>query len=189
MALPTLQFLAGLLLLLYLLSFVLFAFIRVVTGVSIQRLGYSGLRRIAFTPKDGLRIEIRGLGFSLHRPTFAQPTWVSIVLTELKITLDLKALGEKPRKKSAWSSWTNASTQRDKSGNSTPELSKEDDDEARDEEIQRSLTWKRLTEVKDKIKRIHRQINWIRQVDLVAHGTTIVIVDVGSLQVRGLLGS
>jgi hypothetical protein len=186
MALPTLQFLAGLLLLLYLLSFVLFAFIRVVTGVSIQRLGYSGLRRIAFTPKDGLRIEIRGLGFSLHRPTFAQPTWVSIVLTELKITLDLKALGEKPRKKSAWSSWTNASTQRDKSGNSTPELSKEDDDEARDEEIQRSLTWKRLTEVKDKIKRIHRQINWIRQVDLVAHGTTIVIVDVGSLQVGGL---
>jgi hypothetical protein len=91
MALPTLQFLAGLLLLLYLLSFVLFAFIRVVTGVSIQRLGYSGLRRIAFTPKDGLRIEIRGLGFSLHRPTFAQPTWVSIVLTELKVTVDLKA--------------------------------------------------------------------------------------------------
>jgi hypothetical protein len=186
MALPTLQFLAGLLLLLYLLSFVLFAFIRVVTGVSIQRLGYSGLRRIAFTPKDGLRIEIRGLGFSLHRPTFAQPTWVSIVLTELKVTVDLKTLGEKPRKKSGWaSSWTNGSAHKDKSGRNTPVPSKEDD-ETGDEEVERSLTWKRLTDTKEKIKRMHRKINWIRQVDLVAHGTTLVIADVGSLQVGGL---
>jgi len=185
MALPTLQFLAGLLLLLYLLSFVLFAFIRVVTGVSIQRLGYSGLRRIAFTPKDGLRIEIRGLGFSLHRPTFAQPTWVSIVLNELKVTVDLKVLGEKPRKKAGWTSWTNGSAHKDKSGKSTPELPKEDDD-TDDEEIQRTQTWKRLTDAKEKIKRIHRKINWIRQVDLVAHGTTLVIADVGSLQVGGL---
>ncbi|KAH5273674.1 hypothetical protein HBI70_108430 [Parastagonospora nodorum] len=186
MALPTLQFLAGLLLLLYLLSFVLFAFIRVVTGVSIQRLGYSGLRRIAFTPKDGLRIEIRGLGFSLHRPTFAQPTWVSIVLTELKVTLDLKALGAKPQKKSSWTSWTNGSTQKDRSGHTTPEQAKEDDDETGDEEVERSLTWKRLTDAKEKIKRVHSKINWIRQVDLVAHGTTVVITDVGSLQVGGL---
>ncbi|KAF1918428.1 mitochondrial protein from FMP27-domain-containing protein [Ampelomyces quisqualis] len=186
MALPTFQFLAGLLLLLYLLSFVLFAFIRVVTGVSIQRLGYSGLRRIAFTPKDGLRIEIRGFGFSLHRPTFAQPTWVSIVLTELKVTLDFKALGEKPRKKSGWASWTHGPAQKDKSGASTPEQSKEEDEETGDEEVERSQTWKRLTDAKERIKRIHTKINWIRQVDLVAHGTTIVIADVGSLQVGGL---
>jgi hypothetical protein len=186
MALPTLQFLAGLLLLLYLLSFVIFAFIRVVTGVSIQRLGYSGLRRIAFTPKDGIRIEIRGFGFSLHRPTFAQPTWVSIVLTELKVTVDLKTLGEKPRKKSGWASWTNGSAKKDKSGNNTPEPSKEEDDETGDEEAERSLTWKRLTDAKEKIKRIHRKIHWIRQVDLVAQGTTFVIADVGSLQIGGL---
>ena len=72
MAPPTPTFMAGLVLLAYLLTFVLFAFIRVVTGVSIQRIGWSSLRRIAFTPKDGLRIEIRGLGLSLHRPTFAR---------------------------------------------------------------------------------------------------------------------
>ncbi|KAH8724072.1 mitochondrial protein from FMP27-domain-containing protein [Phaeosphaeriaceae sp. PMI808] len=189
MALPTLQFLAGLLLLLYLLSFVIFAFIRVVTGVSIQRLGYSGLRRIAFTPKDGLRIEIRGLGFSFHRPTFAQPTWVSIVLTELKVIVDLKTLGEKPRKKSGWAPWTKGTTRKDDSGSSTPEPFAEDDDEdddRGDEELQRTQTWKRLTEAKEKLKRLHGKINWIRQVDLVAHGTTIVITDVGSLQVGGL---
>lgn len=185
MALPSPSALAGLLLLLYVLSFVLFAFIRVVTGVSIQRLGYSGLRRIAFTPKDGLRIEIRGLGFSLHRPTFAQPTWVSIVLTEFKVTVDLKVLGEKPRKKTGWAQWANGATHKSKSGASTPEQVAEDDDTG-DEEPQRSQTWKRLTEAKERIKRLHRKIQYIRLVDLIAHDTSVVIVDVGSLQVGGL---
>jgi hypothetical protein len=185
MALPTLQFLAGLLLLIYLLSFVLFAFIRIATGVSIQRLGLRGLRRIAFTPKDGLRIEIRGLGFTLHRPTFAQPTVVSIVLHELKVSVDLKTLGEKPRKKTGWTHWANGTTRKGKSGHSTPEPVVEDDDTG-DEEAQRSLTWKRLTDAKEKIKRLHRKINWLRQVDLVAYATTLVIVDVGSVQVGGL---
>ncbi|RYO06716.1 UPF0648 protein [Alternaria tenuissima] len=182
MALPTLQFLAGLLLLIYLLSFVLFAFIRIATGVSIQRLGLRGLRRIAFTPKDGLRIEIRGLGFTLHRPTFAQPTVVSIVLHELKVTVDLKALGEKPRKKTGWAHWANGTTQKGNSGQNTPEPVADDDDE----ETQRSQTWKRLTDAKEKIKRLHRNINWLRQVDVVAHATPLVVVDVGSVQVGGL---
>ncbi|KAL1647654.1 Protein SABRE [Didymella pomorum] len=186
MALPTLQFLAGLLLLLYLLSFVLFAFVRVVTGVSIQRLGYSGLRRIAFTPKDGLRIEIRGLGFSLHRPTFAQPTWVSIVLTELKVTVDLKALGEKPRKKTGWTNWSNGAAHKGSSGTATPEVVVEDEDTEGSEEHRRSLTWKRLTETKERIKRLHRKINYICLVDLLAYSTTLVILDVGSMQVGNL---
>jgi hypothetical protein len=185
MALPTLQFLAGLLLLIYLLSFVLFAFIRIATGVSIQRLGLRGLRRIAFTPKDGLRIEIRGLGFTLHRPTFAQPTVVSIVLHELKVTVDLKILGEKPRKKTGWTHWANGTADKGKSGQSTPEPAVDEDDTG-DDETQRSLTWKRLTDAKEKIKRLHRKIHWLRQVDLVAHATTLVVVDVGSVQVGGL---
>ncbi|KAL6711446.1 Protein SABRE [Coniothyrium glycines] len=186
MAVPTLQFLAGLLLLLYLLSFVLFAFIRVVTGVSIQRLGYSGLRRIAFTPQDGLRIEIRGLGFSLHRPTFAQPTLISIVLKEFKVIVDLKTLGEKPKKKkTGWTHWSTGSSQAATSGASTPgDLVEEDTNN--DEEEQRSRTWKRLTEIKEKIKRLHGNINWLRQVDLVAHASSLVILDVGALQVGNL---
>lgn len=190
MALPSLQFLVGLALLLYLLSFVLFAFIRVVTGVSIQRLGYSGLRRIAFTPKDGLRIEIRGLGFSLHRPTFAQPTWVSIVLTELKVTVDLKALGEKPRKKTGWTNWSNGAAHKGKSETNTPEVVAEglDEDEDPDssDEHRRSLTWKRLTDAKEKIKRMHRKINYICMVDLLAYSTSLVLRDVGSVQVGNL---
>ncbi|KZM18500.1 hypothetical protein ST47_g10362 [Ascochyta rabiei] len=159
MALPTLQFLAGLLLLLYLLSF---------------RLGYSGLRRIAFTPRDGLRIEIRGLGFSLHRPTFAQPTWVSIRLTELKVTLDLRALGEKPTSKAP------------KTAANTPDVLVQDNDHHRPEHHRRSLTWKRLTDAKEKIKRLHRNIHYICLVDLLASSTTVVVLDVGAVQVGDL---
>jgi hypothetical protein len=88
MALPSLSFALGLLVITYLLSFVLFAIIRIATGVSIQRLGYLSLRRIAYTPRDGIRIEIRGLGLHLHRPTFARPTWISVRLTDLKVTVD-----------------------------------------------------------------------------------------------------
>ncbi|KAF2123193.1 mitochondrial protein from FMP27-domain-containing protein [Lophiotrema nucula] len=185
MALPTPTFMAGLVLLAYLASFVLFAFIRVVTGVSIQRLGFSGLRRIAFTPKDGLRIEIRGLGLTLHRPTFAQPTWISVVVTELKVTLDLRALREKPKKKTGWRSWGNGSTGKLRP-KITPEASEDEADDTEDEDSRRSKTWERLTKAKEKIKRLHRKIQWIRMVDLVASTTTFVIIDVGALQVGNL---
>jgi len=180
MPLPTPTFVAGLLLLLYLLSFIVFAFIRVVTGVSIQRIGFSGLRRIAFTPKDGIRIEVRGIGFTVHRPTFAQPTWLSLYLTEVKVTVDVKRLREKPRKKKAWAHWGNT-----KSGKSTPEVVVEEDEQedCEEEEPPRSRTWERLTNAKEKIKRLHRKVKWIRLVDLIASSTTLVVKDVGSLQV------
>ena len=184
MALPTPTFVVGLFLLAYLLSFVLFAFIRVVTGVSIQRLGVSGLRRIAFTPKEGIRIEIRGLGLTLHRPTFAQPTWVSVVVTELKIIVDLRALREKPRKKQGWVRW-NGLAHKAASTTATPADS-EDEDElgpAEGEEPQRSRTWERLVAAKERIKRLHRKIRWLRMVDVDATATTLVVADVGSLQV------
>src|SRR5436305_4168543 len=89
-------FLLAIIILLYLSQFVLFAVLRIVTGISIQRAGILtpfSLRRIACTPKDGIKVEIRGFRLNIHRPTFAQPTWLSIVLTELAITVDLKALG------------------------------------------------------------------------------------------------
>ncbi|PVI00876.1 hypothetical protein DM02DRAFT_372152 [Periconia macrospinosa] len=188
-----LQFAGVLVVLLFLLSFVLFAFIRVFTGISIQRLGISSLRHIAFTPKDGIRIELRGLGFTLHRPTFAQPTWISIVLTELKVTVDLKALENKPQTKSTWSKRANGSSRKSASdkepllggktegmeaneGETEAEVDEEDD-------AHRSRTWERLTEAKEQIKRLHRRIKWIKLVDLVATATTFVIVDVGSVQV------
>lgn len=172
MAFPTPTFMAGLALFAYLLSFVLFAFIRVVTGVSIQRLGFGGLRRISFTPRDGVRIDIRGFGLSLHRPTFARPTWVSIVLSELRITVDLRALGEATPKKKPWSNWVPDTS-----------LQSEDESSPADEGVPRSKTWARLMDTKERIKRLHRRIDWIRLVDVDAVATTLAVADVGSLHI------
>ncbi|KAF2278707.1 uncharacterized protein EI97DRAFT_393325 [Westerdykella ornata] len=181
MGLPTPTFLVGLILLAYLLFFVLFAFIRIATGISIQRLGISGLRRISFTPKDGIRIEIRGLGLSFHRPTFARPTWVSVVLTELNVIVDLRALGQKPQKKSA-------RTQGEHIRMPSPHgaAGGQSSDTLEDGEGDRGGAWERLAELKERIKRLHRQIEWIRLVDLDATSTSLTVADVGSLQIGSL---
>ncbi len=50
MALFNPTFVLGVAVLLYLSSFVLFAVVRITTGLSIQRLGYFSLRRVAYVP-------------------------------------------------------------------------------------------------------------------------------------------
>ncbi|KAG0648865.1 non sense mediated decay [Hyphodiscus hymeniophilus] len=184
MALLNPTFIFGVVVLLYLSSFILFAILRILTGISIQRIGYFSLRRLAYTPKDGIKIEIRGLGLNLHRPTFAQPTWVSVVLTELAITVDLKAA--------------------DKAGDTEDEANRSSVEGADGPNCefepkrkkptsgstsftpQRSKSWERLTTIKDRIKRMHRKINWLRMVDVVATNSTVTVVDVGQIQFGSL---
>jgi hypothetical protein len=192
MALPNssfLSFLAGVLILAYLSTFIGFAILRILTGVSIQRLWGLGLKHISYTPRDGFRIDIRGLGFSLHRPTFARPTWISIVVSELKVTLDLKALGSKRIKRSAWSRWTNGGLTSPPASPSFKAQSLETETDAEDNdvpdlenEVEGAKTWERLTLLKERVKRLHRKIWWIRMVDIVATNSSLVIVDVGELQ-------
>ncbi|KAF2140548.1 uncharacterized protein K452DRAFT_319470 [Aplosporella prunicola CBS 121167] len=180
MALPTFSFVAGLLVLVYLSTFVIFAVLRILTGISIQRIGWYGLRRISFTPKDGIRIDLRGLRLSLHRPTFAQPTYVSIVLEELKVSLDQKALNAAKPTRPPGAGLANGSSEKvEENGR----LQGEKQPKANDGKKKRSETWQKLTEVKERIKKLHRQLDWIRMVDLVATTTSVVIKDVGSVQV------
>ncbi|CZS95733.1 related to FMP27 Found in Mitochondrial Proteome [Rhynchosporium agropyri] len=177
MALLNPTFIFGVIVLAYFSSFIIFAILRILTGISIQRIGYFSLRRLAYTPKDGIKIQIRGLGVNLHRPTFAQPTWVSIVLTELAVTVDLKAAdGEKSE---------------------GPEEAVEGDDgpvcdfEPKKEPLSRrtsfgpprSKSWERLMGIKERIKRLHCNINWIRLVDVVATNCSVAVVDVGQIEV------
>ena len=183
MALFNPTFFVGILVLLYLSSFVLFAIIRIITGVSIQRIGYFSIRRLAYTLRDGVKIEVRGLGLNVHRPTFAQPTWLSVVVDELVFTLDIRELeGSK----------VNSATAEDEdseedSSNGAPKVSgkstkipfiRRDDGAAG-----RSKTWEKLTKLKEEVKRLHRVVNWLRMVDLVATNSSVNIVDVGSVQV------
>ncbi|KAJ5178384.1 FMP27 domain of unknown function DUF2405 [Penicillium coprophilum] len=160
-------------LLLYLSSFFIFAIVRIATGISIQRIGYFSLRRIAYTPREGIHIEIRGIGLALHPSSFTQPTWISIRLTELKITVDSTSLGQGKRE-----------APRDTS--KTPSPSNPPENCAAPEPGDRSKTWRTLTRIKDHVKRLHRQINWLALVDLTAINTTVHYVNAGQIQV-GLL--
>lgn len=189
MQLPNLSFILGLLALLYLSTFVLFAVVRVATGVSIQRLGLSSLRRISYVPREGLRIDIRGLGLQIHRPTFSQPTWISIVLIELKITLDLERLGAPA---------TNATPEHDpveEQPNFNGVAQQPFDTRSRDKDSLRSSdkgrvkAWARLLEIKNKVKKLHRILPWIRLIDLVAHKSTLVVAEVGSIHIGTCLVS
>ncbi|PQE33614.1 hypothetical protein CJF32_00008606 [Rutstroemia sp. NJR-2017a WRK4] len=186
MALLNPTFIFGVIVLLYLASFILFAVIRITTGISIQRIGYFSLRRLAYTPKDGIKIEIRGLGLNVHRPTFAQPTWLSIVLTELKVTLDLKA-GDKDKP-------AQNGEQEEKQNGAVGGLESSGAGKEKEPEIkplsrrattfkpERSRSWEQLMILKERIKRLHRNINWIQMVDVVASNTSITVVDVGNIQ-------
>ena len=182
MALLNTTFIFGVLVLLYLSSFLLFAVVRIITGVSIQRIGYLSLRRLAYTPSDGVKVEIRGLGLNLHRPTFAQPTWLSIVLTEPALTLSLGSTVQNT-KRGADEPTMNV----DQRGSPSPSSPREDiypppdpNGKGPSPPINR---WEHLVSIKERIKGFHRNIDWIRMVDIVAVNASIHVIDVGNLQV------
>ncbi|KAL3478671.1 mitochondrial protein from FMP27-domain-containing protein [Aspergillus californicus] len=163
-------------LLLYLSSFLIFAIVRIATGISIQRIGYFSLRRIAYVPREGIQIELRGLGLSLHPPTFAQPTWLSLRLTDLKVTLDPSASAK-------------ARNTAGKSDSDEPQSQSEEEPSQRPDDTasgRRNRTWVALNRVKERVKRLHRQIHWLRLVDIVAVNTTISFVEAGTIQVGTL---
>ncbi|KAI8966760.1 mitochondrial protein from FMP27-domain-containing protein [Daldinia sp. FL1419] len=188
MALLNPTFVFGVFVLLYLSSFVLFAVVRIITGISIQRIGYFSLRRLAYTPKDGIKIEIRGLGLNVHRPTFSQPTWLSIVVSELAVTVDIKVL---ERRKHAGAD-TSESESEDDGGKglkppitTTKALPKKQPSRQATFKAARSATWTQLTKVKERVKKLHRNVRWLRLVDVVATDSTLNIVDAGKIQFGG----
>lgn len=177
MPVPTASFLVGLIVVGYLLTFIVFAVLRVITGVSIQRVGYSGFRRIAFSPRHGIKVTIRGVGISPHRPTFALPTWCSLVVTELCVSVDTKALEDKKNTRSEGFKHSNGTNHK---ANGSLDGSKEDNKEGEGH----GKLWRKLTEVKEKIKKLHSKIHWLRLVDLIADAAEVNIVGVGSLRIE-----
>lgn len=183
MALLNPTFVFGLFVLIYLSSFVFFAVLRILTGISIQRIGYFSLRRLAYTPRDGCRVEIRGLGLNVHRPTFAQPTWLSLVLSELVVTVDIRELEGNKSAETSGDSTDTETEATDKTDDKSTATSKPRLSRRSTTVDKRSETWKKLSTVKEKIKRLHRNINWLRMVDVVATNSAVNVVDVGSIQV------
>ncbi|EAQ91130.1 hypothetical protein CHGG_03065 [Chaetomium globosum CBS 148.51] len=188
MALLNPTFIFGIFVLLYLSSFVVFAVIRIITGISIQRIGYFSLRRLAYTARDGVRFEIRGLGLNVHRPTFAQPTWLSIVMDEFAVTINIQELERAKAKEAAPEDVDSDSDVAEQLPRpTTPKTPRIPRPVRRDiDPDERSKMWKRLTRVKERIKRLHRKLNWIRMVDVVATNSTVNITGVGNLQMGSL---
>ncbi|PKY05563.1 hypothetical protein P168DRAFT_317084 [Aspergillus campestris IBT 28561] len=173
-------------LLLYLSSFLIFAIVRIATGVSIQRIGYFSLRRIAYSPKEGVHIELRGLGLSLHPPSFAQPTWLSLRFTDLKVTLDRSAL-EKGKEKEKEKEKDTAGKTETPQEPLSPGVGKRRPDEGVDSSSPApSKTWKTLNKLKESVKKLHRKIHWLKLVDVVAVNTTLNFVEAGQIQVGSL---
>ncbi|KXL44849.1 hypothetical protein M433DRAFT_154812 [Acidomyces richmondensis BFW] len=177
MPLPTVSFVVGVVVLGYLLTFAVFAVLRILTGVSIQRVGYSGFRRISFSPRNGIKVNIRGVGVSVHRPTFALPTWCSLVITELIVTVDLQALDEAGARKDG--AYEKANSTHAHANGHSPRLQVELENREGHGRL-----WRRLTEIKEKIKRLHSKINWIKLVDLVATALELNVAGVGSLRLE-----
>jgi hypothetical protein len=171
-------------LLLYLSSFIVFAILRIATGISIQRIGYFSLRRIAYAPREGIQIDIRGLGLSLHRPSFSQPTWISLRLTELRVTLDPKTVRNSEERTPP----KDVSPSQTPPRNGSPRISQDTASGSTrgPSSKPRSETWKRLTRLKERIKRLHRQIHWLALIDVVAVNTTLHFVDAGQIHVGSL---
>ncbi|KAI1908484.1 Protein SABRE [Ophidiomyces ophidiicola] len=170
-------------LLIYISTFIFFAIVRIATGVSIQRIGYFSLRRIAYSPKEGVQIGIRGLGLSLHWPTFAQPTYVSLLINELSVTLDPKALHDKkvpePVPGNEGSNFT--SSDASPGANHASKLSHTGRPGAT-----RTKTWKTLTRVKEAIKRLHRRIHLLSLVDVTTTDTILKVIKAGEVHIGGL---
>ncbi|PGH04413.1 hypothetical protein AJ80_08524 [Polytolypa hystricis UAMH7299] len=177
---------------LYLSSFLLFAFLRVSTGVSIQRLGYFSLRRIAYSPREGVHLTVRGLRFSFHRPTFARPTYITARVEDPVFTIDPDALNNRRHAARTDSRpgtpGTPGTPDSEEEGMSIVEASSPKMDPLMDQYHQtpQGETWKRLTRVKDWIKSVHRKIRWLALIDVVVSNTSIQIVDGGEIQISTL---
>lgn len=123
----------------------------------------------------------------MHRPTFAQPTWVSLRVTELKFTVDVRALGGGT---DAASKTPHEVSQGAPLASIQPQAvaSKSFQNPSRNSEFKtsRSQLWKRLTQVKDRIKQLHHKIHWLCLVDVEALKTSLVITDLCTFELGRL---
>ena len=177
MSTPIWTSILGFLCLSYLLSFVLLAIIRIATGLSVQRIGYLSLKRIAYAINDALKIEIRDLSVQVHRPTYARPTWITLRLRELKITVEAST----PRKEGQPSQSQNAPT------TDKPHASQRSPRPLRHPFSGASalpVKLRSLSELKEALKRSQTAIQWLRFVDLELLDAIYSFGDVCSLQLE-----
>ncbi|KAF3908642.1 hypothetical protein AA313_de0203483 [Arthrobotrys entomopaga] len=203
----TLSSLLGVIVVFYLCSFLCFAVLRIITGVSIQRFGYLSIRGIRFS-RGGVDFSIVRAGIILHRPTFSQPTWISFVIRDSKISFNPKVIPDEPHKPEFKSN-----------GNIHPEEDNEDEeqeDESVDpkakpvrstedlleflkdggDDIFKRRTRRQVEETKKLVQRcrkllilLRKYVGWIRMVDVGFQNTTFEVRDAGKIQIGAVSAS
>ncbi|KAG0644829.1 mitochondrial protein from FMP27-domain-containing protein, partial [Tuber brumale] len=167
--------LLGVVVLAYLSTFVLFAVLRIITGISIQRIGYFSLKRMSYEPKNGIKLEVRKLGLLLHRPTFAQPTWISIAISDSQFSVDLRKTQEEE----------SDSDEVEKRGKGRGRKDTLKGEEGRG--IRRNTrAWEGISKLRESLKKVHKLVKWLQMVDIVFTNTNLSIADVGSAQVGSM---
>ncbi|KAL7273053.1 Protein SABRE [Rhizina undulata] len=177
-SLPT--FALGIVVLLYLSTFIIFAVLRVLTGLSIQRVGYLSLKRISFAPKDGIKLEVRKLGLLLHRPTFAQPTWISIVIQDSHVTVDLKRLEaaeeDEKGKKAKGKGKEKPNVEANGNANANAETLKE----------AKGKALKKMEKIWEKMAKADKWMKYVQMVDVVVTNMNLTVVEVGTVQIGSM---
>ncbi|RPB29873.1 hypothetical protein L211DRAFT_855009 [Terfezia boudieri ATCC MYA-4762] len=171
-------FLLGIVVLLYIASFVVFAIIRIVTGISIQRLGYLSLKRISYEPKDGVKIEVRKLGLLFHRPTYAQPSWVSLLIGDSQVTVDV---GKRKQGKHGDGA-VSGSKGNDATTNSAAQYEEKQAANS-SRESQKPPFWEDTEKIRKLMRSLRQMLRYMRLVDVVFTNSTLAVVDIGSIQI------
>ncbi|KAK9469177.1 golgi-body localization protein domain-containing protein [Lipomyces arxii] len=157
----------------HLLAFVVFAFIRILTGVSIQRLGYFSLRHISFTQKSGIQCDIRSIKITVHRPAFSRPSWVSLIVADTSIyvdSIDESTILSNP------TTPTVSPPQSPLSSSFTKEFPF----------TKANAADQALLRLSKLIHKIHKSVPLLRLVDLSIRNTSIITEDLGTFTIRSI---
>lgn len=113
---------------LYLFTFLVLAIIRIVTGVSIKRVGYFSLKDVSFSPKPGVHVSIGSIGLKFHRPTVTRPGWSSLSIHGFEVSGDPKVVFHPDHVKSSKADETSETSSKNSTTNGSPEENQSPED-------------------------------------------------------------
>ncbi|KAK9235083.1 golgi-body localization protein domain-containing protein [Lipomyces kononenkoae] len=154
----------------HLVAFVVFAFIRIFTGVSIQRLGYFSLRHISFTLKAGIQVDIRRIELNFHRPSFSRPSWITFTIADSSVYFDTDYDGQ--------SNATSANSPLQ----TPPTLSSIRSQDSRSERSLESF----LSRASNLICRVHQLLPYLRLIDVSIRNSSLITEDLGTIRIRSI---
>ncbi|KAK9453298.1 golgi-body localization protein domain-containing protein [Dipodascopsis uninucleata] len=154
----------------HLIAFVIFAVFRIVTGVSIHRLGYFSLRHITFCLKSGIQVDIRRMGLSFHRPAYSRPSWITLTVSDVIFYFD--AIEDERT--------TYGSTPASPTSPMSDPLSERDPlNRANSSELI-------IFTISKAIQSVHKNLRYLNLIDFSMRNVSLVIDDIGTIQIRSI---